>query len=97
MWFVRGRRLTVAERPAPLLPLMRKYVAIKFEAKRIEGEDDEAAITLAQQCRAVPVQRLERARKLWECGAGYDVREGDREKDMSGLRREEGCGIAFCE
>ena len=63
--------------------------------KRIEGEDAEAVIALAQQGRAVPVPRLERARMLLECVAGYNVREGDRERDMCGRRRAEGRAIAF--
>ena len=95
VWLVRGRRLTVTECPAPLRPLMREFVAIGLEAERIEEEDTEAAIALAQQGRAVPVPRLERARMLLEHGAGYDVREGERERDMSGRRSTEGRAVAF--
>jgi hypothetical protein len=64
VWLVRGRRLTVDECPAQLRPLMREFVAIGMEAERIEEEDTEAAIALAQQGRTVPVPRLERARML---------------------------------
>ena len=63
--------------------------------KRIEGEDAESVIALAQQRRAVPVPRPEHARMLLERGAWYDVREGEREWDMSGRRRAEGRAIAF--
>ena len=95
VWLVRGRRLTVTECPALLRPLMHEFVAIGLEAERIEEEDTEAAIALAQQGRAVPVPRLERARMLLEHGAGYDVREGERERDMSGRRSTEGRAVAF--
>ena len=74
---------------------MREFVAIGLEAERTEEEDTEAAIALAQQGRAVPVPRLERARMLLEHGAGYDVREGDRDRDMGGRRSAEGRAVAF--
>ena len=72
---------------------MRESVKIGLEAERIEEEDTEAAIALAQQGRAVPVPRLERARMLLEHGARYDVRE--RERDMGGRRSTEGRAVAF--
>jgi hypothetical protein len=83
-----------SECPAQLRPLMREFVAIGMEAERIEEEDTEAAIALAQQGRAVPVPRLERARMLLERGAGYDVREGGRETS-GGRRSTEGRAVAF--
>ncbi|KAH9037336.1 hypothetical protein EDB84DRAFT_1587946 [Lactarius hengduanensis] len=49
---VRGTRLTVAECPEPLRPLMREFVAIGMEAALIEEEDTAAAIALAQDGRA---------------------------------------------
>jgi len=93
VWLVRGRRLTVAECPAPLRPLMREFVAIGMEAARIEEEDTEVAIARVGEGRAVPVPRLERARMLLERGAGYDVLE--RERDMGGRRSAEGRAVAF--
>ena len=95
VWIVRGRRLTVTECPAPLRSLVREFVAIGLEAERIEEEDNEAAIALAQQGRAVPVPRLERARMLAEHGAGYDVRDSEGERDMGGRRSAEGRAVAF--
>ncbi|KAN0130547.1 hypothetical protein V8E53_011633 [Lactarius tabidus] len=95
VWLVRGRRLTVDECPAQLRPLMREFVAIGMEAERIEEEDTEAAIALVQQGRTVPVPRLERARMLLERGAGYDVREGERDTGPSGRRSTEGRAVAF--
>ena len=92
VWVVRGRRLTIAECPEPLRPLMREFVAVGVEAARMEEEDTEAAIALAQIGRAVPAPRLERARMLLERGAGYDVREGDH---MDGRRSTEGRAVAF--
>ena len=77
VWLVCGRRLTVTECPAPLRLLMREFVTSGLEAERIEEEDTEAAIALAQQGPAVPVPRLERARILVEHGAGYDVRDSE--------------------
>ena len=91
---VRGTRLTIAQCPAPLRPLMREFVAIGVEAARIEEEDTEAAIALAQEGRAVPVPRLERARLLLERGARYDVQEGE-ERDTGGRRSTEGRAVAF--
>jgi hypothetical protein len=91
VWLVRGRRLTVAECPAPLRPLMREFVAVGVEAARIEEEDTMAAIALVQEGREVPVLRLERARLLLECGVGYDVQEGEE----SGRRSAEGRAVAF--
>lgn len=93
VWLVRGTRLTVAECPAPLRPLMREFVAIGGEAARIEDEDTEAALALAQEGLTVPVPRLERARMLLERGAGYDVQE--EERDASGRRSAEGRAVAF--
>ena len=87
---IRGRRLTVAECPAPLRPLMRRLVAIGLEAERIEEQDTEAAISLARQGRVVPAPRLERARMLLDHGAGYDGRDSERERDMGGWRSAEG-------
>ena len=63
--------------------------------KRIEGEDAESVIALAQRRCTVPVPRPERARMLLERGAWYDMREGEREWDMSGRRTAEGRAIAF--
>jgi len=91
VWLVRGTRLTVAECPAPLRPLMREFVAIGVEAARLEEEDTMAAIALAQDDRTVPVPRIERARLLLERGAGYDVQE----EDSGGRRSAEGRAVAF--
>ena len=88
---VRGQRLTIAECPAPLRPLMREFVAVGVEAARLEEEDTEAAMALAQEGRRIPVPRLERARMLLERGAGYDVQEGD----TGGRRSAEGRAVAF--
>ncbi|KAI9441161.1 hypothetical protein BJY52DRAFT_1319932 [Lactarius psammicola] len=94
VWLVRGTRLTVLECPAPLRPLMREFVTIGVEAARLEEEDTVAAIAFAQEGRTVPVPRLERARLLLECGAGYDVREGE-DRDAGGRRSAEGRAVAF--
>lgn len=83
---VRGVRLTLAECPAPLRPLMREFAAIGRDAARIEEEDTLEAIRLVQEGRDVPAPRLERARLLLEHGAGYDVSEGNggRRRSSSG-------------
>ncbi|KAH9033159.1 hypothetical protein EDB83DRAFT_2507869 [Lactarius deliciosus] len=94
VWLVRGTRLTVAECPEPLRPLMREFVAIGVEAALIEEEDTAAAIALAQEGRTVPVPRIERARLVLERGAGYDIREGE-ERDSGGRRSAEGRAVAF--
>ncbi|KAH9054968.1 hypothetical protein EDB87DRAFT_1688611 [Lactarius vividus] len=92
---VRGTRLTVAECPEPLRPLMREFVAVGVEAALIEEEDTVAAIALAQEGRTVPVPRIERARSLLERGAGYDVLEGEEGRDSGGRRSAEGRAVAF--
>ena len=63
--------------------------------ERIEEEYTEAAIALVQQGRVMPVPRLERAQMLLEHGAGYDVREGERERDVGGRRSAEGRAVTF--
>ena len=74
---------------------MCEFVAIGLETERIEEEDTEAAIAFVQQGRGVTVPRLERAQMLLEHGAGYDVREGDRERNMGGRRSADGRAVAF--
>ncbi|KAH9015656.1 hypothetical protein EDB85DRAFT_2097309 [Lactarius pseudohatsudake] len=91
---VRGTRLTVAECPETLRPLMREFVAIGIEAALIEEEDTAAAMGLAQDGRTVPVPRIERAQLLLERGAGYDIPEGE-ERDSGGRRSAEGRAVAF--
>ncbi|KAH9015659.1 hypothetical protein EDB85DRAFT_2156499 [Lactarius pseudohatsudake] len=83
MWLVRGTRLTVTECPERLRPLMREFVAVDVEAALIEEEDTAAAMALAQDGRAVPVPRVERARLVLERGAGYDIREGEERDSAS--------------
>ncbi len=45
----------------PLRPLIREFVAVEVKAPRIEEENTAAALMLAQEDRAVPMPRLDRA------------------------------------
>ncbi|KAH8977924.1 hypothetical protein EDB86DRAFT_2763912, partial [Lactarius hatsudake] len=93
VWLVRGTRLTVGEFLEPLRLSMRGFIVVGVEAAPIE-EEDTAVIVLAQEGRAVPVLRIERAWLVLERGVGYDIREGE-ERDSGGRWSAEGPAIAF--
>lgn len=69
---VLGKRLTLAECPRDLRPLMAELDAIGARAQEMEEEDNRRAVKLAQRgVREMPIAQLDRAKMILEEGIGY--------------------------
>jgi len=97
-----GKRLTVSECPRDLVPFMIELSAIGQQTKTMDEEDNEKAITLAQQGRDsdIPLSRLDRVRLMLEKGVGYEHDEGGGDgggggDGSHGRRSVEGRAVAF--
>ncbi|TFK16940.1 hypothetical protein FA15DRAFT_676442 [Coprinopsis marcescibilis] len=74
---VLGKRLALSECPPPLQPFFRELVGIGHQAKLVEEEDNENAIKLVSKGKAPPAARMERVKRMLECGVGVEREAGD--------------------
>ncbi|KAF5317758.1 hypothetical protein D9619_012560 [Psilocybe cf. subviscida] len=85
---VLGQRLTLAECPRDLRPLMAELDAIGARAQEMEEEDTRRAMKMAQRgVREMPIAQLDRVKMILEEGIGYT--EGLRD-----IKRDPNCNYA---
>ncbi|KAH6910270.1 hypothetical protein BKA70DRAFT_119753 [Coprinopsis sp. MPI-PUGE-AT-0042] len=86
---VLGKHLTIAECPPPLRPLFHELVGIGQAAKEMEDEDNEIAIKYVIDNKTPPPTRIERVKKMLECGIGAE------REITTGRSSVEGKAVAF--